>query len=26
VVRQNLHHQGIANDLKPAVDWNSLTT
>jgi len=25
VVRQNLHHQGIQNDLKPVVDWSSLT-
>jgi hypothetical protein len=25
VVRQNLHHQGIGNDLKPYLDWSSLT-
>lgn len=25
VVRQNLSHQGIGPDLKPLVDWNSLT-
>ena len=26
VVRQNLHHQGIANDLKPRIDVDGLTS
>jgi hypothetical protein len=26
VVRQNLRHQGIQSDLKPVVDWGSLTS